>query len=128
MSLSHRVTELLENAINKIFNAMVTIPVPTTTKSSKILQEVDDTVDGTEIISSNPNRIFIFIQNQSTIPLLVNFEDDVSINNYCMILPGATSVRNGDGGTYTSDTWKGSIKGFVESGTVDVTIFEEVIL
>jgi hypothetical protein len=131
MGLSQRVTELLERwlgdgeylpQIAPWFQ-----PIPTTTKSPTVLVPVDTTANGTIIVDANPDRVSVFIQNQSSQPVLINFGDDVTTLKYCTILTGSSGLRIGDGGSYTSNSWKGSIKGLVEAETADVTIFEEVI-
>ena len=127
MSLSHRVTEILEDLFDKTLNALIVKPISTTNKSSTNLVQVDTTVNGTTILSANANRVQVFIQNQSSQPVLIAFGENPSISNYSLILSGSSGTRVGDGGSYVTDTWKGEIKGIVENGTADITIFEEVV-
>lgn len=126
MCLSNRVTELLENSISKVFNAMKTIEVPTNNHICTMVN-VDDEVGGTLIVSANSNRVKLLVQNQSSQPVLINFSNTVSIGNYCMTLAGGSGSRLGDGGTFESSSWKGKIVGITESGTSTITVFEEVL-
>lgn len=127
MSLSHRVTEILEAVRNITFSAFEMIPVPTTSKSSTNLVTINDTEGGTSIVSANANRVRLIIQNQDSQAVLLSFDEDASVANYSMTLSGTSGVRTGDGGTYATESWKGSINGFTETGSTVLSIFEEVI-
>jgi len=127
MSLSHRVTEILEGVRDLTFKAFKMMPIPTTTKSATNLVTVDDTATGTEIVAANSSRIKLIIQNQDSQPVLLSFGENTSITSYSMVLSGASGVRTGDGGTYTAENWKGQIKGITEANSTVVSIFEEVI-
>lgn len=127
MSLSHRVTEILEGVRDLTFKAFKMMPIPTITKSATNLVTVDDTATGTEIVAANSSRIKLIIQNQDSQPVLLSFGENTSITSYSMVLSGASGVRTGDGGTYTAENWKGQIKGITEANSTVVSIFEEVI-
>lgn len=127
MSLSHRVTEILEGVRDLTFSAFRMIPVTTSTKSATNLVTVDDTANGTEIVAANSNRIKLIIQNQDSQPVLLSFGENTSITSYSMVLSGASGVRTGDGGSYTAENWKGQIKGITEANSTVVSIFEEVV-
>lgn len=127
MSLSHRVTEVLENVFFSNFNSFRVTNNKTNNKESTNLVTVDTTENGTTIVNANNDRIKILIQNQGIEPVLLSFGENTSITNYSLILAASSSIRIGDGGTYESCSWIDSIKGLTESGSSIVSIYEEVI-
>ena len=100
---------------------------PSTGVSSVNLITIDTTENGVEIVGANSNRRNLIIQNQGNSPILLNFSDDVSITNYRMILPAASGIRSGDGGSFVTDIYKGNIKGITEADSSIISVFEEEV-
>ena len=127
MSLSHRVTEILEGVRDLTFSAFKMMPIPADTKSATNLVSVDTTVGGTVILAANSNRISARIHNQDSQPVLISYEDTASIAVYSEMLAGASGVRTGDGGFLSYPEWKGQIRGITEAGSTVVSVFEKVV-
>jgi len=101
--------------------------IPTDEKSITNLVTVDDTAGGTLIVSASNDRIRLIIQNQDTQPVLLSFGEDTSTTSFSLVLSGASGVRTGDGGSFTTEAWKGQLKGLAETGSTIVSVFEEVV-
>ena len=104
-----------------------TSPVATSSKSATNLITVDTTATGTQIVAANANRIRLIIQNQTSQPVLLSFNENTSITSYSLVLSGTSGTRTGDDGTYTTESWKESIKGLTEANSSVLSIFEEVV-
>ena len=116
MGVSPRVGEVIENTI-------------TFTKNTTNIVEIDTTEGGTVILDANLNRVSLHIQNIGTIPILIAFGEDPTIDNFSINIPGGSGIRTGDGGAYEDNhpfyVFKGQIKGLVETSTTKVCILEK---
>ena len=91
------------------------------------LVTVNTTVGGIEIVPANSNRHWINIQNNGIEPVLIKFDGIPTLTDYDIILPSSSGVRLGDGGAFSSQTWKKSIYGLVVSTSSIISVFEEEI-
>jgi len=79
------------------------------------------------IASASTDRLHILLQNQGSVPVLIKLSTDATASDYSFILSGASGTRTGDGGNYSSYSWKGLITGITETGTSVVSVLEEKI-
>ena len=132
MGLSQRITELLEawlgegECLPQIRPLVETMPTP-----SIGLSDTDSIVPvsttAVEIVSANPNRNSILLQNQGVSPVFIKVYSEVGLLDFNFTLAPSSSTNSGDGAPFNSATIKGLISGITETGTSNVAVMEEVI-
>lgn len=85
------------------------------------------TTSATKILSSNPNRLALLIQNLENQQAIIGFSPEVTV-----IAPGgflspiSGAAGSGDGGVYNNSDYTGEVWGIVASGDLDVAYQEFV--
>lgn len=101
----------------------------TATSTSASVITVDSAITPTTIVDENINRMNLLIQNQGTVPIIIKAGGTTpSTSDYNFVLAPSTALRQGDGAVYTTTTFKGTLKGIVETSTSVISVHEEVEL
>lgn len=79
----------------------------------------------TTLVAENFERRKISIQNTGTNPILLSLGGTASTTEHNKVLAGGSTLRDGTGGYYESESWKGSISAVTETSTTTITIIEE---
>jgi len=77
-----------------------------------------------EAAAVNGDRIEIMLQNQGVKDVFVRFGGVADATHYHVVLTACSGSEKGDGGSYSTSTWKGSVSIFASSACiVSVTEF-----
>lgn len=103
---------------NRVIRQEATSTAPTASPKT-----IATTAGGTAIVSANPNRLSVTLQNTGTEAVIIRLGGDPSTTAYNFVIGADSSARKGGGGSVTITDFTGAIKGIVEanSGTIAVT-------
>lgn len=108
--------------LEKTVDSIKAYPLQGATVATGGRQGVQVGGSGATIFAANTNRNMLFLQNLNTGVLYVSLSGACAINNFNMILKGG-ALDGGDGGSWSTDTWLGSVS-VSGSGGYRITAFE----
>lgn len=72
--------------------------------------------NSSSVVSENPDRLSIVIQNVGLFPCLIRLGNNVSPEEFNFVLAADTSPKQGNGGSVELKEWSGPIKAMCEQG------------